>query len=197
MLDLRSDAEVDDAGAFPHDRLPVRWEHLTSPFGPPGSGGASPRQQEMLDHPDPMALLYVEMMREMAAEFARAVRILANPANLPAVFHCTSGKDRTGLLAAIVQLLVGVPLPIVLADYERSSQWETQIRSDMLDRYPSLAELPADKVSRMASCNRRWLVSALAIAADHGGLDGWLDHHGCPVHLQVRLRSTLIELPVV
>ena len=40
-----------------------------------------------------------------------------DPANLPALIHCTAGKDRTGLIAALVQLLAGVSREVVVADY--------------------------------------------------------------------------------
>ncbi len=35
----------------------------------------------------------------------------------PSVFHCTSGKDRTGMVAAIILLAIGVPQDAVIADY--------------------------------------------------------------------------------
>lgn len=42
---------------------------------------------------------------------------LASPERLPAVFHCTSGKDRTGWAAAALLTLLGVPKETVTADY--------------------------------------------------------------------------------
>jgi protein-tyrosine phosphatase len=36
---------------------------------------------------------------------------------LPAVFHCTSGKDRTGVIAALLLDLLGVPDDVIAADY--------------------------------------------------------------------------------
>ncbi len=43
--------------------------------------------------------------------------MLAEPANLPLVFHCAAGKDRTGVLAALVLDILGVAPEVIVADY--------------------------------------------------------------------------------
>ncbi len=42
---------------------------------------------------------------------------LADPSRLPAVFHCSAGKDRTGWAAAILLTILDVPRPVILQDY--------------------------------------------------------------------------------
>ena len=48
---------------------------------------------------------------------------LADQQKLPAVFHCTTGKDRTGWAAAALLTLLGVPKDTVMADYMRSNEY--------------------------------------------------------------------------
>lgn len=48
---------------------------------------------------------------------------LGDPKQLPAVFHCTTGKDRTGWAAAALLTLLGVPRHQVYADYLRSNDY--------------------------------------------------------------------------
>ncbi|MBU1642266.1 tyrosine-protein phosphatase [bacterium] len=48
---------------------------------------------------------------------------LTDQKNLPAVFHCTTGKDRTGWAAAALLTLLGVPQETVMADYMRSNDY--------------------------------------------------------------------------
>jgi protein-tyrosine phosphatase len=48
---------------------------------------------------------------------------LAKEENLPAVIHCSAGKDRTGLVAALIQLLVGIPYEVVIEDYVRTNDY--------------------------------------------------------------------------
>ena len=53
----------------------------------------------------------------MRSRFAEAVRLIADPASTPVLFHCTAGKDRTGWTAAIVLTALGVDRETVYADY--------------------------------------------------------------------------------
>jgi protein-tyrosine phosphatase len=48
---------------------------------------------------------------------------LADRRNLPGVFHCTTGKDRTGWAAAALLTLLGVPKETVMADFLRSNEY--------------------------------------------------------------------------
>jgi protein-tyrosine phosphatase len=50
-------------------------------------------------------------------------RDLADPNMTPAVFHCTTGKDRTGWAAAALLTLLGVPKDTVMADYMRTNDY--------------------------------------------------------------------------
>ena len=59
---------------------------------------------------------------DFRTEFGRFLSIVADPNNLPVVFHCTEGKDRTGFAAAILLLCVGVPIETVLGDYLLTNQ---------------------------------------------------------------------------
>lgn len=53
--------------------------------------------------------------------FAQACRELAEPGNLPAVFHCSVGKDRTGWLTAILLTVLGVDREAIRVDYLRTN----------------------------------------------------------------------------
>jgi protein-tyrosine phosphatase len=75
---------------------------------------------------------------------ASALVLFGEEANYPAMFHCSAGKDRTGVLAAIVLGLVGVPDETIVDDYalsreamERMWVWLRANASDpdQLDRY--------------------------------------------------------------
>jgi protein-tyrosine phosphatase len=48
---------------------------------------------------------------------------LTDSKNLPAVFHCTTGKDRTGWAAAALLTLLGVSRETVMADYLRTNDY--------------------------------------------------------------------------
>ena len=78
-------------------------------------------------------------------KFALAIRILSNQANVPAVFHCAAGKDRTGILAALILSSVGVSDEIICGDYgltkqaiERTIVWAQQHHVETAARWTSI-----------------------------------------------------------
>ncbi len=66
--------------------------------------------------------LYVDMLDIGAPALAGAFNTLADSRNLPAVFHCAAGKDRTGVLAAMVLSTIGVADHVIVADYALSGR---------------------------------------------------------------------------
>ena len=66
--------------------------------------------------------LYVEMLDVGAPALAESLRLIARPGGLPAVFHCAAGKDRTGVLAALVLGLLGVDDDVIVEDYALSAR---------------------------------------------------------------------------
>ena len=79
---------------------------------------------------DDVAASYVEMLTRHADGFARAVEALLDPR--PALFHCTAGKDRTGLLAMLLLAAVGVGEPDIITDYGLTNRYRAQRRIDQL-----------------------------------------------------------------
>lgn len=59
---------------------------------------------------------YRGFVHENAPRFAELFRLLL-ASDVPLVFHCTAGKDRTGFAAALILLALGVPRDVVMQDY--------------------------------------------------------------------------------
>jgi protein-tyrosine phosphatase len=70
--------------------------------------------------PPELAAIYRYMIDDRGAAIAEAVGRLCASNALPGLIHCTAGKDRTGLVAAIVLEVIGVPDDIIAADYAMS-----------------------------------------------------------------------------
>ncbi|MBL7495553.1 tyrosine-protein phosphatase [Frankia sp. CNm7] len=60
---------------------------------------------------------YLDYLRLAGVSVATAVRLAADENSGPTLFHCAAGKDRTGVLAALVLSLVGVDRETIIADY--------------------------------------------------------------------------------
>lgn len=60
---------------------------------------------------------------------------LADQNKLPALFHCTTGKDRTGWAAAAFLTLLDVPKETVMKDYLRSNDYILPLYKEVIDSY--------------------------------------------------------------
>jgi protein-tyrosine phosphatase len=69
------------------------------------------------------------------AEFGNLFKGLAAQDQLPALFHCTTGKDRTGWAAAALLELLGVPRDTIMTDYLRSNDYIIPKYQDVIDTF--------------------------------------------------------------
>ncbi len=192
VVDLRSTSEIEQHGRFPHERLPVRWLHLDSGVGPP-SRNDDPLIGRMLSRSDPMSGLFEMMVAEHHQVLAEALELMAEPEALPLVFHCTSGKDRTGLLAALAQLIAGMDLEDVLVDFEYSAEALRRSDQDLRSRYPVMAAMPAEMVDRFSQADRNWITGAFDQVGGLEGLEPWLDSIGVGPSVRTNLRRRLTD----
>jgi len=66
---------------------------------------------------------FVARFEEYGKAIVEALKIFAESRNYPLVFHCSAGKDRTGILAAILLSTIGVVEEDVIHDYILSTSW--------------------------------------------------------------------------
>ena len=114
-----------------------------------------------------MKELYRALINDRADRFAELFGHLID-SDAPSVFHCTAGKDRTGIAAALVLLALGVSRDVVVADYMLTNE---------LVRDPALieSETPLEARAVLWRVQQGFLDTALAIIdADHGGIDRYL-----------------------
>lgn len=67
--------------------------------------------------PTSLGELYVGLLEGSGADVGRVMRMLAEPATGVTLVHCTMGKDRTGVVSALLLLLAGVGEDEVVTDY--------------------------------------------------------------------------------
>ena len=67
--------------------------------------------------------------------FSELFRMIPNKEEVPALFHCTTGKDKTGWAAAAYLSLMGVPLDIVYEDYLRSNEYILPLYKTHIDAF--------------------------------------------------------------
>jgi protein-tyrosine phosphatase len=109
VLDLRSSGEVELDGRGLLAQHQVRIRHLPLFDGRVSRGSRPPPGLSL-------GQLYLLTFERAGEAFARVLTALAE-ARAPAVFHCSAGKDRTGMVSALVLGLLGVEDEVVVADY--------------------------------------------------------------------------------
>jgi protein-tyrosine phosphatase len=96
-----------------------------------------------------------EAMRNLTAQIALdgapaigdVLRDLAK-GDEPAIVHCTAGKDRTGVVTAVLLRILGVPMESIYADYVRSNE---AVPAEMAHLRAAAASAPAATLSPLAS----------------------------------------------
>lgn len=147
-----------------------------------------------VDEPADIARLYEEMVDLRRTNVVRAVELVARHiADGPVLVHCTAGKDRTGIVVALVQAAIGVPLDSVVEDYARSDV-PTRLRRDLMVSHP----LPGDPAVA-ASPELIWTAPGVAMelfatrAIDrYGSLEAWPLGLGVSSASVTRLRRHLL-----
>jgi len=189
-IDLRTAGELEARGRYPSELLPVTFHHLPMIT-------AIWDLTDLDPHEAPERYLvarYREMLVDGSATIAETVRILSRPDNLPAVFYCAAGKDRTGVLAALVLDVLGVEGDSIVADYHLSKERVERIRaralgglgdlpSAMLDQPPAFMQAPA----------RAMELLLVSIREDHGSTAAYLDDIGVSRKTIAALADNLLE----
>ncbi|RVT91083.1 tyrosine-protein phosphatase [Sphingomonas crocodyli] len=121
-----------------------------------------------------MATGYRSIPNEFAPQFRMLVNeLLADQA--PLAFNCSAGKDRTGVGAAILLSILGVPRETVIQDYLLSNQYFRPKAPASDD--PAMAafrNLPPDAIKALMGVDRTYIEAAFAtMDAYPGGIDGY------------------------
>ena len=67
--------------------------------------------------------------KESLDAFAEMLRLLADEQNSAVLWHCTQGKDRTGIAAAVILLALGVDRKDIMRDYMKTNRSKVLINS--------------------------------------------------------------------
>jgi len=188
VVDLRTDRELDERGTFPVDAYPVTFHHLPviDVTWDPNTGDESD-PAEFLFHQYESLLAYGEPL------FAKAFHLLGLPGALPAVFHCAAGKDRTGILAALILSALGVPHDVVTEDYGLSRSAMVRMRKWATAHSPELAAAWDNAPSSHLAAEPEAMARLLAALTErHGSVRSYLISLGVSNALLIHLESSLL-----
>jgi protein-tyrosine phosphatase len=186
-LDFRAHDELTEIGVGHLGSLEIRHLHL-----PTTDRAIHVQPQPDWTPPDSAAAVYLNMMEHGAGAYAAALRALAQPQNLPAVFFCMAGKDRTGVFAAVLLGLLGVGDDDIVADYALTHEVIDAIHERTRETRPTIDEiwsrLPADILGAHAAT----MTDLLVLVGDRwGSLAGYVDAIGVDAATAAQVRAAV------
>ena len=164
---------------------PVRHVHLPVIQEASVSQGAPSEAQEDLTS---RYLWYLDVGRDALVS---ALTLVGDPSSYPLVFHCSAGKDRTGVLAALVLDIVGVAHDVIVEDYVLTASRMDLILTRVLtaaDAEARQAEIPQFLLRAEAATMETFLHE---LSERHGGAGEWARASGVSAE-SLEMMSTLL-----
>jgi protein-tyrosine phosphatase len=193
ILDLRNDLETKKQGVEPVNELGVRYFNVSLATGAPDIN----RENRIIRGYSNMGEVYLFFVshKEYGRRMVKALEIVAEADNYPLVFHCSAGKDRTGVLAALILSVLGVADDDIIQDYTLTAPFMRQL----FDRYYGVPnklksiyenDLPGFFWESAPESMDLFLST---IKRSYGSIRGYLEAHGAEKSLFDQLENALLD----
>lgn len=191
------------------DRLPPGCEYVVADViadQPPGGSAewaallGSPKAARARLADGGARAMWTQQYREFVvfdsarAAYGRLLRSIASETSRPVVFHCSTGKDRTGWAAAVLLLLLGAGHDQVVDDFTRSNLHVGPMFEPILEEFAGRGGDP-ELLWPIVGVFPEYLEAGLdEVQRAFGGLDGYLeDGLGIDAETKAAIRDALIE----
>jgi protein-tyrosine phosphatase len=209
VVDLRTDVEVTKEGPGPlHGEPAVVIHHLS--LYPDGTmfvdksessdetdepaanvGLLSEAEEETVDGRPAFVAHYLRYLQLRPESILAAFRAVAEPGGT--IVHCAAGKDRTGVVVALILSAVGVPAESIAADYAATELQIEAIAAHLRRSTSDIYSREMAKSERIPPPSTELMLTVLeAVEQDFGGVDGWLSSQGWTDADARRLRQQLL-----
>ena len=135
VVDLRTPTEVERAGPGPLQRHPIHHLHAPVLTDQGQEDRAAPQLRD--GNAGDRYLWYLE---GGSAALAEAMVLMTEADRYPLVFHCFAGKDRTGVLSALLLAFLGVPDETIIEDYALSAAAMGRLLERLKAEYPDAVD---------------------------------------------------------
>jgi protein-tyrosine phosphatase len=190
VIDLRSDLEIKRHGVGLLSGSGIKYYNIS--FIPDG-GDAGVDAKKFNEFPD-MGEFYVHLIRQegFGQRVVAALEVIAGSDNQPVVFHCTAGKDRTGILTAVLLSVLGVTDKDIEADYCLTGPYIEALFERLKSELKKEKDSPPlpDFFWRTEPASMALLLSTFR--SEYGSVEGYLKGHGAAASLIKRLKTVLL-----
>ena len=181
VFDFRTAADIEHEGI---DRLTSKAESVLLPMPDPAKGADIRSLMEGATEDDLHGIFgdgkAEKMMSESAAGLVRErrepyslfLKALADPSQVPALFHCSAGKDRAGWAGSVVLLTLGVPEDQVIEQYLLSNRAAEEIMERSAVQGSNFWH---DALAPLIGVREEYIQASFdAVASDWGDFDTYL-----------------------
>jgi protein-tyrosine phosphatase len=191
VIDLRSGSELENNGKGLLEGSDIKYcniAFMTDDDDPEANGNR-------YAHCTNMGEFYLEMARqkEFGQKIVEALEVIADPMNHPIVFHCAVGKDRTGMLAAVLLSLLGVAENDIIEDYALSEPYMDELLARLKNNPPKSGGPPMDIPEYFWKAPPESMALFLTtLRQEYGSVEGYLKAMGMEPSLPERLDKALL-----
>lgn len=209
VYDLRSNVEIERAVAAGRGGV-VEWEGCERVFVPIfPDADYSPERMALAyknyaaDGTEGFVQAYTDILVQAPSSYKKILLHIANEPQNPLVIHCTAGKDRTGLICALVLSICGVDDQTIAQEYSLTeiglpSQWKDAVIEHLMDN-PHLKGNKAGAINMISAKSANMLATLEMIRKKFGGAEGYMiEKCGLTKDEVEKIRSNLIvEKPAI
>jgi protein-tyrosine phosphatase len=187
VIDLRTADEV-GRGRIDPDHPELAYHHLPMM-------DVLPPAEELPRWADPLFVAgqYRDMLRSGAAAITAALGLLADAGSFPLTYHCMAGKDRTGVLSALVLELLGVADEDIVGDYALSGEAMPRMIASLRAAEPERSKEYEAGAAAMVAAEPASMARFLEVfRAEHGSVEAYVASLGLD-GIGGHLRRLLLE----
>ena len=140
--------------------------------------------------------LYLEILDAAQPTIKQILEILLSPDRCPILIHCQAGKDRTGIICALLQLALKADSQSIIGDYLKSNEALMPYFKKILTirKILSFGFFPSDTILFAITLRQRNIESILDRINNHyGGIEGYLNSSGISAVQLAKLREKLVS----
>ncbi|MEG0332680.1 MAG: tyrosine-protein phosphatase, partial [Clostridium sp.] len=121
---------------------------------------------------------YIYQVEHCAKSYGRALEVISDYNNLPLMYNCTSGKDRTGILTALILMIIGIDEDAIVRDYSLSNYNYDNIYKAFEKNYGKRINKLCNSVGELGlvvGVNPKWMIRTIDYIKDnYGTIDYYL-----------------------
>jgi len=144
---------------------------------------------------DLIGSLYLEILDGSVSVFRDIVDLLLEPSRCPILIHCHAGKDRTGIISALIQMALGADQQSIIEGYMASNEalLPSYKRKLMISKIMYLGFFPANNIIYAITVRRNNIESVInRVITHYGGIEGYLKSPGPGISNFKELRERFV-----